>query len=433
MNKVSIIIPAYNQARFLSRSIESALQQTHADVEVIVIDDGSTDETPAILSRYNSQPRFKSIRQPNAGLPATRNRGIAEAIGDYLCFLDSDDFYAVEKCARQAELLDKSPELGFVYCDFTQVDQQGLPLTEQTSIAQLQRTLSGNIFPALMEGGYFPPHTAMIRRSVLDEVGAFDPELGGHADYDLWLRAAAKYAAFYQDEKLAFYRRHSDSMSQNSEHMLRTRVATLRKIARLHPELAGDALNQLQLAAENLFNANQNLRRELEATPCTGFRENVSASNPATTFPFLKHLDSGRLTGKKEQSAIWEVTLDGRTSKALLLQPPAELAFELPGGSSGLFTADVALHPDVWERADAGGCEFQVQIDRRLAYALVIDPAKTAVDRRWHPIQIEVPAAPNGNHQIVLRTRQIGRPDYRWALWRNPLFTFAADQNQPDL
>src|SRR5438093_705810 len=189
MSKVSIIIPAYNQAKFLAQAIDSALQQTHPDLEVIVIDDGSTDDTSEIAARFANQIRY--IHQDNTGLPGARNRGIRESKGEYLCFLDSDDFYHPEKIQRQVALLDADPRLGFVYCDIITTDEAGQPLAEQCSVNSASRQMSGNIFQTLMMAGYFPPHTVMIRRQVLDAVGDFDPPLGGHADYDLWLRVSA--------------------------------------------------------------------------------------------------------------------------------------------------------------------------------------------------------------------------------------------------
>ena len=241
MSKVSIIIPAYNQARFLGQAIASALGQEQAEVEVIVVDDGSTDDTPAVVASFADNPNLKSIRQPNTGLPGARNRGLAEATGDYVCFLDSDDYYAPAKAARQARMLDENPALGFVYCDIITVDPSGQPLPDQFSIGRLSRPLSGNIFQSLMEGGYFPPHAVMIRRGILAELGGFDPALGGHADYELWLRVSgAGHPPCYQDEPLAFYRTHPDSMSKDGLHMQETRVATFAKIARLHPDEVHD-------------------------------------------------------------------------------------------------------------------------------------------------------------------------------------------------
>jgi glycosyltransferase involved in cell wall biosynthesis len=425
MSRISIIIPAFNQARFLGQAIESALGQAGAEVEVIVVDDGSTDDTPSVIARYQTAPGFKSIRQPNAGLPAARNRGLAEATGEYLCFLDSDDYFAPEKCNRQAALLEAKPQLGFVYCDITTVDETGAPKPDQISIGQVQRTLTGDIFPALIVGGYFPPHTVMIRKKVLDVVGPFDPALGGHADYDLWLRVAAEFQAEYMDEKLAFYRDWGASMSKNREHMNETRVRTLQKIARLHPELAGIGLHQLQADSEKLFLANQRLNGELiqalvRSTP-------LSAQNDRDqVYSLLVNLAAARLMqGQKDQSAIWDVVLEGQPTKALLLQPPIEMVFDIPTGAAGVFATHIAMHPDVWLKEDSGPCEFQVQIDRRLALAAVLDPTHLATDRHWHGINLEVPASPRGNHQISIRTRSPnGANMFRWALWRNPRFAW---------
>ena len=435
MKRISIIIPAYNQAAFLGQAIDSALGQANADVEVIVVDDGSTDETPAVIARYEGNPRFQSIRQPNAGLPATRNRGLAAATGEYICFLDSDDFFAPDKCAKQAALLDARPELGFVYCDITIVDQASQPKPDQPSINQIQRTLSGNIFPALMMGGYFPPHTVMIRKTVLEAVGAFDPALGGHADYDLWLRAAAVHPAAFLDEKLAFYRDWGNSMSKNREHMDETRLGTLRKIARLHPELAGDALHQLQKDSEKNFSVNQRLHWELtQALVRTASAPAATGMENDQNYSMMLNLAASQLTqGNADQRAIWDVTMHGQYGKSLMLQPPVEICFTAPNSCCGVFTADIALHPDVWDKPESGACEFQVQIDRRIALAIVLDPIRLPGDRRWHPVRVEVPPSPGGNHQIFLRTRSPnGSNAFRWALWRNPVFSWrSADLSVP--
>ena len=263
MSKVSIVIPAYNQARYLAQAIESALQQTHSDIEVVVVDDGSTDETPAVNERYLSNPYFRSVRQTNTGLPGARNRGISESTGDYLCFLDSDDYFLPEKVARQAAMLDASPELGFVYCDITTVDETGQPVTEQFSVANTQRELSGNLFTSLMLGGYFPPHTVMIRRRVLDLVGTFDPDLGGHADYELWLRVSgAGFKAAFIAERLVCYRTHPDSMSKDGLHMAETRLAAFRKLVRLYPDSMSMGLHRLQETNQDLLVANKWLQQQ---------------------------------------------------------------------------------------------------------------------------------------------------------------------------
>ncbi|MFO1488995.1 MAG: hypothetical protein U1F65_11010, partial [Verrucomicrobiota bacterium] len=202
---------------------------------------------------------------------------------------------------------------------------------------------------------------------------------------------------------------------------------------RLHPERAGDGLNRLQKATGQLFRANQQLHRELFQT-MTRVPAAASRKRGDQVFSLLTNLSVAQLTqGKPEQSALWDVVMNNQPSKALLLQPPADLSFELPTHAAGVFTAEIALHPEVWDNPESGACEFQVQVDRRLAFVIVLDPTKSATDRCWQPVQIEVPKIAAGRHQIVLRTRSIGKQDFRWALWRNPQFAWksAATETTP--
>lgn len=137
----------------------------------------------------------------------------------------------------------------------------------------------------------------------------------------------------------------------------------------------------------------------------------------------LNHSAGKLLKGKPDQTAIWEAKLDGGTDKAIFLLPPAELMFEVPTGARGSFLTAVAIHPDAWDKLDAGGCEFHLRIDGRLVFVLALDPTHLAGDRHWHVIQLEVPENASGNHQITLETRAIGSPQsFRWALWRAPQF-----------
>lgn len=431
-SKVSIIIPMFNQARYAAQSIASALAQTHPNIEVIAVDDGSTDSTPAVAAQFNGNPKFKCLRQENTGLPGARNRGLAEATGDYVCFLDSDDYYAPEKTARQARLLDENPEVGFVYCDIVTVDPAGQPVAEQFSVGKVSRALSGNIFQSLLLGGFFPPHTVMIRRGILAELGGFDPELGGHADYELWLRvAAAGHKACYLDEALAFYRTHPDSMSKDGLHMNETRIAAFERIARRFPEKLAAGLNHLQQTAEDYFHANQLLKHVIaaEELDCSGPEKSAGRKNGGTvqTYAFLLHVTDARLIkGNPDQLAVWEATIDDRDAKCIYLQPPAELKFRVPGGAGGQFSTAIAIHPDAWEKPGAGGCEFHVRMDGRAVFVMAIDPVRLASDRHWHEIKIEVPENPAGHHDITLETKSIGANSFRWALWRAPKFNSVA-------
>ncbi len=437
MSKVSIIIPCFKQAHFLAQAVDSALAQTHADLEVLVIDDGSPDDTAAVAARYAGDARFKYVRQENTGLPGARNRGIGESSGEYLCFLDSDDTYAPSKVARQVALLDADPALGWVYCDIVTVDEQGVAVPDQFSIAATKRDLSGDLFSSLMLGGYFPPHTVMIRRAVLDEVGGFDPALGGHADYELWLRVAgAGHRAAFVPEALANYRVHASSMSKDGEHMHTSRVATLVKIARLHPDKVAAGADRLQQSIADLFAANQWMRRRQEEAPAGGGGFDGGGDQEESgseTYPLLRHFGKARRgKGKENQAAIWDVTLDGRQDRGIFLQPPADLTFRIPTGEHGRFQSAVCVHPLAWDKPGAGGCEFHLRIDGRVVHVVALDPIHLPADRHWHELNVAVPERADGFHEISLEVCPIGgSAAYRWGIWRAPKFSYTAPVAAP--
>lgn len=320
MPQVSIIIPAYKQADYLGKTIESALAQTHPDVEVVVIDDGSPDETPQVAARFSGRAGFKYVRQENTGLAGARNRGIAESSGEYLCFLDADDLYLPDKVSKQAALLARNPGPGFVYCDLTTIDEHDRPVPDQFHVAALKRGLCGDIFPALITGGYFPPHTVMIRRSVLEQVGNFDPGLGGYADYELWLRVAcAGFKALFVPERLVLYRRHSANMSKDGQHMGETRLAALRKMARQHPDLAGRGLDQLQQTITELTMANNWLQQKVAQSPAY---QKVPAAPVA---------DQGENLRDLQTTVAWRSKLEAANALLALRQPAAATKLLLEG------------------------------------------------------------------------------------------------------
>lgn len=430
MKTVSIIIPAYNQAQYLAQTIESALGQTYAAVEVVVVDDGSPDSTPEVAARFQGRPNFRYIRQENTGLGGARNRGIRESTGEYLCFLDADDYFHPEKVARQVALLEADASLGFSYCDIVTVDEKGRALENQFSVAQAGRELSGDIFPSLMLGGYFPPHTVMIRRMIVEALGGFDRELGGHADYDLWLRAAAAgHAAVFVAEPLAYYRTHGDSMSKDGLHMDRTKLETFRKLAEQYPEKLASALFKLQQVHGELFSANQWLRQAAENGGLVSAGPAAQRSEDAERFPFIRDLAKARrLKGRADQVAVWDAHLDGRQDRVIWMQPPMELVFTVPTGARGRFETAVCVHPEAWEKPNAGGCQFQVCIDGRTVLACAVDPVKILSDRRWHEIVIDVPESDKGQHLISLEVTPIGSLHYRWGAWRAPCFLTHATQ-----
>jgi glycosyltransferase involved in cell wall biosynthesis len=273
---VSIIIPTYNHAHFLGAAIQSALAQDYPHLEVIVVDDGSTDNTREVVGPFLEHPQVRYIYQENHGLSAARNRGIAESRGEYLNFLDADDYLHPAKIARQAQLLDSEPWLAFVYCDVIQVDENGEEIDNNYSIGLSRRKLDGDIFDSLMLGGYFPVHAVLIRRSVLDQVGLFDETLKSLEDLHLWLRVSAEgFRARYIDEKLVYYRRYGGSMSQDEVTMHSAYSTVIEEMTCQYPTRVGQSIINLAKLNEELYAGNQwlgdiyqqlfNERKELRA------------------------------------------------------------------------------------------------------------------------------------------------------------------------
>jgi glycosyltransferase involved in cell wall biosynthesis len=207
-HSVSVIIPVYNGERFLAEAVHSALSQTHRDVEVIVVDDGSTDGTPDIISRLGSLVR--PLRQPNQGVAAARNAGIAVARGRFVAFLDADDVWLPHKLERQLALLESKPSLGAVGSGFLVTDEQlqtlaeDIPPTCDLAAILLLRT-NGGLFSSTM----------VARTEILSRLGGFDTRLSTSADWDLVARLAAHYEVASVPEALVLYRQHGTNMHGN--------------------------------------------------------------------------------------------------------------------------------------------------------------------------------------------------------------------------
>ena len=196
--RVSVIIPTYNRAQLVERAIASVLRQTHPVIEVIVVDDGSTDETPARLAR-NGDARVKVIRQDNAGVAAARNRGIKEATGDFVSFIDSDDEWRDDKLAKQLAALSDAPShVGLCVTGGFAVTDGG--------VHERRWSPSGRLFePLLVENTIFAGIGALVRSCVFEAVGGFDPSLPAIEDWDWLQRVARLYDFVAVDEPLFIY------------------------------------------------------------------------------------------------------------------------------------------------------------------------------------------------------------------------------------
>jgi tetratricopeptide (TPR) repeat protein len=226
MSKVSIIIPTYNHAHYLAEAIESILAQTFTDWEAIIVDDGSTDSTFEVVSRF-TDARIHYIHQENAGLAAARNRGIRAAGQEYLAFLDADDEWEPNFLAQCVDRLEKDDKAAAVYTRFHHIDRKGATLPRPGG----QVIKPEELRRRLIEGGFFPPCAVVARTAIVQEAGMFDTELEGQGaeDWDLWLRITEEHRMEGIAQPLARYRVYSQSMSTDVKEMHTNRVAVLAK------------------------------------------------------------------------------------------------------------------------------------------------------------------------------------------------------------
>jgi glycosyltransferase involved in cell wall biosynthesis len=221
---VSVVIPCYNQAHFLPEAIESVLSQSYEEFEVLVVDDGSKDQTAEVASQYVSKdPRVRLIRQENRGLAGARNRGLAESRGEYVVFLDSDDRLQERALEVGVRELASHPECVFVSGHYRPIGADG-----ETYGIPRQARVEGDHYLALLRDNYISmPASVMYRRWVFAEVGGFDGSVDAAADWDLYLRVARRYPIYHHGEVVADYRWHGSNMTADPALMLRSTVSVL--------------------------------------------------------------------------------------------------------------------------------------------------------------------------------------------------------------
>jgi glycosyltransferase involved in cell wall biosynthesis len=218
MKLVSVVIPTHNYARFIRRAVDSALAQSYPAVECVVVDDGSTDETPQVLAGYGE--RIRAIRTEQQGPAGARNAGIRGSRGELVAFLDADDCWRPLKLERQVEALESDPSLGAVGCAVVFVNAAGEETGRHTFPTppvptDLRRQLQDLACRRLWVGGSCSG--ALVRRRVLDDVGLFDESLKAAEDWDLWLRLAAKYPYRNLPDALVQITRHDTGFARNVE------------------------------------------------------------------------------------------------------------------------------------------------------------------------------------------------------------------------
>ena len=219
--RVSVIIPTYQHRDFIGRALASVFEQSLADYEIIVVNDGSTDDTAAVLAPLIESHRITYIHQENCGQSRARNTGLALARGEYIAFLDDDDVWPANKLATQVAFLDANPSVGMVGGTFRMIDANDVPGRAGPFYPSIT-------FEALFRANPFhSPGQTLIRTTLLKEIGGLNSTIWGADDWDLWFRIARRSTIVMHDETALYYRVHAHNASRQTARLLRACCDTI--------------------------------------------------------------------------------------------------------------------------------------------------------------------------------------------------------------
>lgn len=238
---VTVIIPTYNSAQFISEAIESVLNQTYRNFEIVVVDDGSMDNTRRILEPFSK--KIKYIYQENSGPSKARNTGIQNSKGEYIAFLDADDTWLSEKLELQVKIISNNMHLGLIFTDSLTIENEKLGektfLNQKKCYEDLLKTKNciHRPFKILFNENFVVTSTVMVRKKCFDRVGRFDESFSSAEDRELWLRLSAYYDFALIPRVLIHKRNHSNNIGFDWERCFTSRIKVFRKIISLHPEI----------------------------------------------------------------------------------------------------------------------------------------------------------------------------------------------------
>jgi len=234
---VSVVLPTYNLARHVGEAIESVLAQTYSRYELLVVDDGSTDNTKEVVGKYLSDRRVTYIHKENGGCSSAYNRGLSEARGGYIAFLEHDDMWMPEKLQLQVQVLEDNPEFGMVHSDVSVINEQGV-ITRKSGNRERQ-SHNGMVFEEFFMSDVViaPLSTVLVRTECLAKTGKFDEELPWD-DYGFLLRLAWRYPIYFIPQSLIKYRLTPGSLShKHADQRVACYEETIRRFAAAHTDL----------------------------------------------------------------------------------------------------------------------------------------------------------------------------------------------------
>ena len=233
---VSVITASYNMAHYLPEAIDSVLSQDYPNIEIIVVNDGSTDNTREVLAAYEDDDRVTAIHQENKGQTVAKNQGFAAAKGELIAFCDADNRWLAGKLSTQVPMLLDNPAIGVVYGDIILIDGQG----NRKPPAETKRH-SGKITAQLLVDNFVTFNTTLLTHKLMTQMNGFDESLRMAIDYDLWLRISLKHDFLFMPEPMVEYRIWEGQMSNRTGDRMDNFFKLLEKFVREHPDDISDA------------------------------------------------------------------------------------------------------------------------------------------------------------------------------------------------
>jgi glycosyltransferase involved in cell wall biosynthesis len=287
MATVGVIVPAFNAAKTLPIALESVASQTFDDWQILLVDDGSTDNTAEVVAPFLDRfgARMLYIVQENRGLPAARNAAIRASSAEFLALLDADDVWLPCRLSEPVKILVERPQVGLVYGLITGIDQENRPgITWLGNLSDADGHIAPQIYMRKVE---LPCPTITFRRKCVDEVGFFDETMRATEDRDLWLRIALRYEVGFVPKVLAYYRLSPNSMSTDPQRMLQAQLKFIRK----HYGSGGCGLRPRQIALARSYKQ----RAEALKVQSQPWAALMSALQAVALYPF--DMDNPRTAG----------------------------------------------------------------------------------------------------------------------------------------
>jgi glycosyltransferase involved in cell wall biosynthesis len=295
MPKVSVVMPCFNHALYVGESIEAILAQSVKDLELIVVDDCSRDESKMVIEKYvSSDRRVRAIyHETNLGASRSRNDGIRDAHGEYLAFCDADDVWVATKLARQLELLEKHPIHDVAYCDSEIIDEHGNGTGERFSAQfPVPGNGSGKLFNELCTRNFVNMQTAILRRECIEDSGYFDESIKWVEDWWFWVKVSYGHSFIYTDEVLAKYRVHqkSTALVQRQGYMA-NRTKVFHRILRNYPGIPAKLKSEVYY---HIGMALASLGKGCYARQCFARSMEYQRSNMRALYRLLRSFSGGR-------------------------------------------------------------------------------------------------------------------------------------------